>query len=158
VYCERQPRLPSSCRGARRTGATATAYAARRGPPSSSTQAARRSLEEPSIAQRRVTEPDPFRVDVDRDGDLLRIVLAGELDLGNIDQVAPALRGDGVRRRLLDLRELTFMDSSGLQLILAAHAAARREGWALQIVPGPPAVQRVFEICGVCDELPFVAP
>ena len=84
-------------------------------------------------------------------------MLAGELDLGNIGQVEPVLREAGVRRRVLDLRELTFMDSSGLQLILAANAAARREGWALQIVPGPPAVQRVFQICGVQDELPFVA-
>jgi len=102
-----------------------------------------------------------FRCDVSRDGDVLRIALAGELDLATSETVAPVLREppeDGVERRLLDLRELTFMDSSGLRLILAAHAAARREGWSLAIVPGPPAVQRVFEICGVEDELRFVAP
>ena len=63
-----------------------------------------------------------------------------------------------MRQRVLDLRELTFMDSSGLRLILSAHAAARRDGAILEIVPGPPSVQRVFQICGVEDELRFVAP
>ena len=95
---------------------------------------------------------------MDREGDLLRIALAGEFDLSGTAKVEPVLREPGVGRRLLDLRRLTFMDSSGLRLILSANAAARREGWSLQIVPGPPAVQRVFEICGVRDELPFVAP
>jgi anti-anti-sigma factor len=114
-------------------------------------------LGEPSIASQRLTEPEPFRVDVTRDGDLVRIALAGELDLANTAQVEPLLREPGVERRLLDLRALTFMDSSGLRLILATHAAARREGWSLAIVPGPPAVQRVFAICGVENELPFVA-
>ncbi len=50
------------------------------------------------------------------------------------------------------------MDSSGLRLILSAHSAARREGATLQIVPGPPAVQRVFQICGVEEDLLFVGP
>jgi anti-sigma B factor antagonist len=106
------------------------------------------------------SQPVPFRCDVVREGDVLRITLAGELDLASAAKVEPVLRdgdGDGAQR-LLDLRELTFMDSSGLQLILAAHAAARRGGAKLEIVPGPPAVQRVFQICGVEDELRFVSP
>ncbi len=104
------------------------------------------------------SEPEQFRCELAREGELERITLAGELDLATTAEVEPLLRGDGVEQRLLDLRELTFMDSSGLRLILKAHAAARREGWSLQIVPGPPAVQRVFEICGVANELGFVAP
>ena len=104
------------------------------------------------------TEPVPFRCDVAREGEVTRITLAGELDLSSAAKVEPLLRDKPTEQRLLDLRELTFMDSSGLQLILAAHAAARREGATLQIVPGPPAVQRVFQICGVEHELRFVTP
>jgi anti-sigma B factor antagonist len=103
-------------------------------------------------------EPEPFRCEVARDGEIVRITLAGELDLASTSEVEPVLRANGIEQRLLDLRELTFMDSSGLRLILSAHNAARREGWSLQIVPGPPAVQRVFQICGVEDELRFVSP
>ena len=105
----------------------------------------------------------PFRCDVERDGDGLRITLEGELDLATAPEVEAALRepvdGDGTPgRRVLDLRGLTFMDSSGLRTILSANGAARRDGWTLQIVAGPPAVQRVFEICGVTDGLRFVDP
>jgi anti-anti-sigma factor len=104
------------------------------------------------------SEPEPFRCDVAREGEVVRITLAGELDLSSAAEVEPVLREPGTAQRLLDLRELTFMDSSGLRLILSAHAAARREGRSLEIVPGPPAVQRVFQICGVEDQLRFVAP
>lgn len=103
-------------------------------------------------------EPQPFRCVVARDGEVVRITLAGELDVATTPEVEPVLRAKGVRQRLLDLRDLTFMDSSGLRLILSAHAAARRDGGILEIVPGPPCVQRVFQICGVEDELRFVAP
>lgn len=104
------------------------------------------------------SEPEPFRCDVVREDGVLRITLAGELDLASAAEVEPVLREAGAEQRLLDLRDLTFMDSSGLRLILSAHAAARRDGRSLAIVPGPPAVQRVFQICGVEDELRFVAP
>ena len=103
-------------------------------------------------------EPVPFRCDVDHDGEVVRIRLAGELDLDAAGKVEPLLRENGAGKRVLDLRELTFMDSSGLRIILSAHAASRRMGAKLEIVPGPPAVQRVFQICGVEDELSFVAP
>jgi anti-anti-sigma factor len=104
------------------------------------------------------SEPAPFRCDVARDGEVVRITLAGELDLATSAEVEPVLRKTDAEQRLLDLSGLTFMDSSGLRLILSAHAAARRDGRSLAIVPGPPAVQRVFQICGVEDELRFVAP
>jgi anti-anti-sigma factor len=113
--------------------------------------------EGPAI-HRKNSEPESFRCDVAREGEVVRITLAGELDLASSAEVEPVLRQTGPEPRLLDLRELTFMDSSGLRLILSAHTAARREGRSLAIVPGPPAVQRVFQICGVADELRFVAP
>ena len=104
-----------------------------------------------------------FRCDVARDDDGVRITLEGELDIASAPALESALRdsgnGDGPpERRVVDLRRLTFMDSSGLRAILSANGAAQRDGWKLQIVAGPPAVQRVFEICGVVDGLRFVDP
>jgi anti-sigma B factor antagonist len=106
-------------------------------------------------------ETKSFRCDVACDGGAERITLEGELDLATVPAVEAALRepvDPGTRRRVLDLRGLTFMDSTGLRTILRANGAARREGWTLQIVAGPPAVQRIFEICGVVDGLRFVDP
>ncbi|MDX6681190.1 MAG: anti-sigma factor antagonist [Solirubrobacteraceae bacterium] len=107
------------------------------------------------------TDHKVFRCDVACDDDVERIVLEGELDLATVAAVQAALReplDPGIERRVLDLRGLTFMDSTGLRTILSANRAARREGWSLQIVAGPPAVQRIFEICGVADVLRFVDP
>ena len=107
----------------------------------------------------RGTNAKPFRCDVARDGNDLRITLEGELDIATSPQVDAVLREpceNGVRRRVLDLAGLTFMDSSGLRIILSAHATARREGPSLVLVPGPPSVQRVFEITGMKDDLRFV--
>jgi anti-anti-sigma factor len=103
----------------------------------------------------------PFRCDVARDGADLRVTLEGELDIATSPQLEAVLRepcDDGVTRRVLDLARLTFMDSSGLRVILSAHSVARREGPSLVLVPGPPAIQRVFEITGMKDELRFVGP
>lgn len=107
----------------------------------------------------RGSEAEPFRCAVARDGVALRITLAGELDIATAPHVEAVLREpceDGVDRRIVDLSGLTFMDSSGLRIILSAHAAARREGPPLTLVAGPPSVQRVFEITGVVDRLRFV--
>jgi len=103
-----------------------------------------------------------FRCDVARNGDGVRITLEGELDIATAPEVEAALRDAAGEPAagpcVLDLRALTFMDSSGLRTILSANGAARRGGRQLRIVAGPPAVQRVFEICGVTDGLRFVEP
>jgi anti-anti-sigma factor len=66
------------------------------------------------------------------------------------------LRDSGFRRLILDLRGLLFIDSSGLHLIIRYDAEARRDGFALELVPGDRAVQVVFEVSGVAARLPFV--
>jgi anti-sigma B factor antagonist len=105
-------------------------------------------------------ELEPFRIDVHPERDSVRVVPVGEVDIatvGELDAKLHELRGDGVQHFLLDLRELTFMDSSGLRLILDWDSRARRNGISLALVPGPATVQRVFELAGVLDQLPFQA-
>jgi len=87
--------------------------------------------------------------------------LAGELDLTAADQADSAIRAvetTGAKTIVLDLRELRFMDSTGLRVILAADARARREGWMLSLVPGPEAVHRVFRMALLDQRLDFVEP
>ena len=103
--------------------------------------------------------PDPFRWEVVRTDRSARVVPVGELDLAaraQLDQAIDDLRCSGVDRLILDLRSLSFLDSSGLRLLLELHAAARGDGFELQLVPGPAQVQRVFELTGTLDALPFV--
>ena len=61
-----------------------------------------------------------------------------------------------MRRVVLDLRELEFMDSSGLRLVALAERRLGAAGRGLVLVRGPEAVQRVFEITRMEDHLTFV--
>ena len=102
--------------------------------------------------------PVPFGVDVHPERDVVRVAPRGELDLttvGAVEGEIAELRAAGFRQLLLDLRGVTFMDTTGLQLILALDGAARADGIELGLVQGPRAVERVFELCGVLERLPF---
>jgi anti-anti-sigma regulatory factor len=50
------------------------------------------------------------------------------------------------------------MDSTGLRCVLRLDAASRADGFSLGLVAGPPAVQRIFDMTGTADRLPFVEP
>jgi anti-anti-sigma factor len=95
-----------------------------------------------------------------RDGPAGRRVVRviGALDLATSDGVEAALRaafdeGEAVR---LDLSEVTFLDSSGMRGVLRAYRLASERDAVFEVVPGPPAVQRVLRITGVDARLTFV--
>lgn len=83
----------------------------------------------------------------------------GTLDLATapgLDRQLTELREAGWKLIVVDLGGLRFMDSSGLRLLLRWDAEARRDGFSLQLVPGPAPVQRVFELTGMTERLPFI--
>jgi anti-sigma B factor antagonist len=103
--------------------------------------------------------PLAFDTALTRAGDAM-IVLSGELDLSGapaldeeIDRLAAR---DGVERVVLDLRELEFLDSSGLRVVALAARRLAAAGRGLLLVRGPEAVQRVFEITRMEDRLAFI--
>ena len=99
-----------------------------------------------------------MNVDVERRGEAAIVTVSGELDLASAPHLDERLRAceDGTHTVLVDLRGLTFMDSSGLRVILAADARARSRGGRLLLVPGPPGVQRVFQLTLLDTRLEFV--
>ena len=81
----------------------------------------------------------------------------GELDVATQGQLRAVLEQEAKNGSVtLDLTGLRFMDTSGLRLILETAAAARRDGFTFGVIPGPPAVQRLFEIAGVSEMVPFL--
>jgi anti-anti-sigma factor len=89
-----------------------------------------------------------------RHGDTYVIELTGELDIAGLPAAERELeRAKDARSVVLDLRRLGFIDSSGVRVVVVAHC--RRPG-RLTVIKGPPHVQRVFEICGLAERLPFV--
>jgi anti-anti-sigma factor len=97
-----------------------------------------------------------LRVDVQPERGSVRVRLAGELDIATVDELEATLkelRERGFRRIVLDLRELDFMGSCGLRLLLVQTRRARQDGCELVVVDAPRSVRRVIEICGMREQL-----
>ena len=104
------------------------------------------------------SESERFRCDVEPERESVRVVPFGELDLdtvGEVEQRLLELQQNGFREVVLDLRNLTFIDSSGVHLVVAADRLARRDGTSFVLIAGPSRVQRVFEIAGIEEALSF---
>jgi anti-sigma B factor antagonist len=97
-------------------------------------------------------------VDVVRGGERT-FVLSGELDLAS----APLLRSmlgeiatGGTERVRIDLSGLDFIDSTGVHALFGARNICLAHGYEFSLIPGPPSIQRIFEIAGLLTVLPFV--
>jgi anti-sigma B factor antagonist len=84
--------------------------------------------------------------------------LAGELDLTTSLQLRHTLAEAQLHAFLLvlDLRELTFMDWAGMQVILDAVGGAREEGGQVVLVRGPAQVDNVFKVSGACKKVTII--
>jgi anti-sigma B factor antagonist len=113
------------------------------------------------VTDRTFQAPEPFRCAIDRDGDTAWVRPQGELDLDTapaLEQELASVREQGTSRLVLDLRRLTFMDSTGLRLVIRWDTAGREEGFDFAIVPGPDVVQRVIRLTGMEDLLTVAEP
>ncbi len=91
-------------------------------------------------------------------GDSYTLALSGELELGSANTLQSActrLFAAGLRSLTIDLSGLMFIDSTGLAAIILASKICERDGLDFWLIPGPRAVQRLFEITGLIEVLPF---
>ena len=89
----------------------------------------------------------------------VKIVLRGELDLEHaysFDEELKRVEALDPNCICLDLRELTFLDSTGLSRLVAARRRAMKAGRRLVLVRGPAAVQRVFQLTAVDEAFEIV--
>ena len=101
----------------------------------------------------------PFEMRAECSGDVGRLTITGELDIATAPQVeeaAGAMLGEGVSELRIDLRDLTFIDSSGLRVLIALNNRATSEGWKLSLVRPSDRSMSVFQITGADENLPFV--
>lgn len=95
-----------------------------------------------------------------RSGATTVLALRGELDFGTVSKVQARLaelRDEGTAT-LLDLDALTFMDSTGIRLVLTACEDAQGNGWSFRVTRGSERVRRVLEAAQVIDRLPYDDP
>jgi anti-sigma B factor antagonist len=95
----------------------------------------------------------------ERVGSAVVIELNGEMDLATVGSAETALAEiDDVDVDTLgiDLKGLSFLDSSGLRFILAAAKRARDNGWTFFLVRGSTQVHRIFDVAGLDGEMTIV--
>jgi anti-anti-sigma factor len=93
-------------------------------------------------------------------GGRLEAALSGEIDLSTVEELEVRLEGPlngGPPLLVLDLRKVTFLDSSGLRLVLRLDERQRGIGGRMVLVQGGRRVARVFELTGAGERLEIVA-
>lgn len=99
-----------------------------------------------------LNDPDRCTVRVERHPSFTVLALEGELDLGDADSVEGYLRSVEASRPetiVVDLSGLSFIDSTGLAVLIRAHARSADAGRRLAMVPGGKTVQRVLSVTGL---------
>jgi anti-sigma B factor antagonist len=85
--------------------------------------------------------------------------LTGELDMAGVDRFERSLTSDQSPEAgtfVLDLRGLTFIDSSGLRAVIMADQRVRSEGGRFVVVRGSDRVNQVMEMTGVAQRIELV--
>jgi anti-anti-sigma factor len=103
--------------------------------------------------------PGELTVEISMYGQIAAVALAGELDIATapaLEQKVRELPSAGVAQLMLDLRQLSFIDSTGLRVVLGLADGLAPTGARVVIVRGPEAVQRVFALTGADRELVMI--
>jgi anti-sigma B factor antagonist len=119
------------------------------------------STEQSSVDERGIRPPSVYAIEAREPVDGIAVLaLSGELDLA----AAPVLRerladaqAAGARGVVLDMAEVTFLDSSALRELLSAEAALRAAGASLVLATVRPPVERLLELTRTTGML-HVAP
>jgi len=103
----------------------------------------------------------PLEIETEREGDSITIALSGEMDLSTVQRLDLAIRRaeeTKVGRIVLDLSELSFLDSTGLSVLLKAGVRDRENGNRLRFIPSNhDAVQRVIALTGTGEMFEWAA-
>lgn len=100
---------------------------------------------------------EPFTVEVRPEAGCLRLYLAGNLDLSTVATLEVCLEqiDDDVRRVVLELGDLTFLDSAGLNCLVHTHQRFDPELRELLLSNPSPTVRRVLSVSGVDQLIPI---
>ncbi|HWE12208.1 MAG TPA: STAS domain-containing protein [Solirubrobacteraceae bacterium] len=102
----------------------------------------------------------PLSIRSSREGVLHRLTPVGELDLATVPMLEAAFDAvcadDSAAMVVVDLTQLGFIDSTGIQSLLRMYAACA-DGDRLRVVNGSRQVERLLDVSGVRDRLPIIS-
>jgi anti-anti-sigma factor len=101
----------------------------------------------------------PFEIQAERDGDTYVVRLHGELDLAGCELTEQALlaaEASDATTILVDIDELTFVDSHGLRILLRAHRRDEESGAGrLRVTRASGHVAELLRLTAIDQTLPF---
>jgi anti-sigma B factor antagonist len=101
----------------------------------------------------------PLKIDVESTEQRTLVTLSGELDASTASALYDKLSDLEVQDThnvVLDLAQVTFMDSTGLAVIVTEHKRLQHSAGTLTIFAPPSSVRRLFEITGLTTVLDIV--
>ena len=117
-----------------------------------------------------MSDLEPFAVELRRRDHVTIVQPRGELDIATVETLRSALdvaiaetlrtAQDGFEtgaRLVLDLRGLSFIDSTGLHLMVTLDQRAQRTGFLLTLIAPAAPIDRAIQLCGLDQVLPFVS-
>jgi anti-anti-sigma factor len=93
-----------------------------------------------------------LEVNIQRDGQVTVVQLAGELCLASaalLERRLEEILQTDLQELIIDMRELSFLDSTAIRLLLTLDERAEVEGWSFAIVPGSGGPRRTLELVGL---------
>jgi anti-anti-sigma factor len=108
--------------------------------------------------------PYSFEAQIEREPERTVVAPTGELDIATCEalerRIAPLVTGeaneDSGGHIVVDLSGLVFIDVAGMRALLRCARLAEERGIRLSIALGSDRVRRLFELCRMVDEFPFV--
>jgi anti-sigma B factor antagonist len=107
-----------------------------------------------------VVKPSPsFEIDSEFDAGIGQLTVVGELDMATVpllEEQVRAMLARTVQELTIDLRKLSFLDSSGLRLFIVLRDRAAAEGWTLGLLRPSGQALSILSLTGADENLPFV--
>jgi anti-anti-sigma factor len=103
----------------------------------------------------------PFSIERQVQPDRVRVLVRGELDVETgprLEEELLAVEASPPATLVLDLRDVSFFDSTGLQIVLDAEVRAREQSRRFVVLPGEGEPLRVLELAEVADRLTLEEP
>ena len=88
---------------------------------------------------------------ISRSSGRMLVAVAGEIDLATARDLHAVLQESGHQSVTVDLKDVTFIDSSGLAILMRAHDRITLAGGRFSIRGPRPNVQRTFEVAGLAE-------
>jgi anti-anti-sigma factor len=113
----------------------------------------------PLLPSRSPSLATPLRIDTVERGATLVLAVEGEIDITTSQMLDDALRSardTDAARIVVDLRAVSFIDSTGLH-VLIRHTCAEEPDPRIRLTKSSPQAQRLFELSGAAEYLPFLS-